>query len=144
MTSLEILAFLDAHTLCVLSTADEKGKPESAVVGFTVHDDFQIIIATSSETRKLANVVVNPQVAVVVWDGSQTLQLEGKAHVLEGKEIAEWQAKHFRNVRIRKNTKTIRTTLCPRRADLAALHRCFAPPMARRRPNTLEMATAQT
>lgn len=95
MTSLEILAFLDAHTLCVLSTADEKGKPEAAVVGFSVHDDFQMIVATSSETRKLANVIVNPQVAVVVWDGSQTLQFEGKAHVLEGKEIAEWQPKHF-------------------------------------------------
>ncbi|HEY8999475.1 MAG TPA: pyridoxamine 5'-phosphate oxidase family protein [Candidatus Saccharimonadales bacterium] len=95
MTSLEILAFLDAHELCVLSTADEKGKPASAVVGFTVHDDFQIIVATSGETRKVANVAANPQVAVVVWDGSQTLQLEGKARVLEGKEIAEWQQKHF-------------------------------------------------
>lgn len=95
MTSLEILAFLDAHNLCVLSTADDKGKPESAVVGFTVHDDFQIIVATSSETRKYANVMVNPQVAVVVWDGTQTLQYEGKAHVLEGKEIAVWQKRHF-------------------------------------------------
>ena len=98
MTSLEILAFLDAHTLCVLSTADEKGKPEAAVVGFSVHDDFRIVVATSKESRKFANVMVNPAVAFVVWDGSQTLQLEGMARVLEGDEAAEWQAKHFAKV----------------------------------------------
>ena len=95
MTSLEILAFLEAHSLCVLSTADEKGKPEGAVVGYSVHDDFRMVIGTLNDTRKVSNVLVNSQVAVVVWDGSQTLQLEGTARILEGQEMAEWQQKHF-------------------------------------------------
>lgn len=74
--------FLKERAFCVISTVNASGAPESAMVGFTQTKTFDIIIGTSTQSRKYANLIQNPDVAVVVGDGGGTVQLEGSAELL--------------------------------------------------------------
>lgn len=75
-------SFLKERAFCVISTVNTNGMPESAMVGFTSTKTFDIIIGTSNQSRKYANFIQNPNVAVVVGDDGGTVQLEGSAELL--------------------------------------------------------------
>ena len=83
----QVLTFLknQSPTLCVLSTASAQGKPESAVVGYSVQDDLTIIINTSPTSRKVGNVRSNPYVSFVTgWSfDSLNIQCDGTATLIE-------------------------------------------------------------
>jgi hypothetical protein len=49
------------------------------VVGYAVSDRLELIFDTLSSTRKAQNLRRDPRIALVIWDGEQTLQLEGSA-----------------------------------------------------------------
>ena len=95
MTRQAALAFLKKHGLGVLSTVDNLGRPEAAVVEYSETDRFEIIFDTSIAFRKYPNLRRNPQVAFVVgWDDGRTLQIEGTARELEGDELLAAQRIH--------------------------------------------------
>lgn len=75
--------FLDNRELCVIATVGADSKPESAVVGFSYTRDLTIIIGTSKKSRKFANLVQNPHVAIVVGDEEGEMQYEGIVEILE-------------------------------------------------------------
>ncbi|MEK7152759.1 MAG: pyridoxamine 5'-phosphate oxidase family protein [Patescibacteria group bacterium] len=91
-----ILEFMGAYRLGVLSTINEHGEPEAAVVGISVHEGFMVVVATGHDTRKCRNIQRNGHIALVVgWDDEKTVQYEGRAHILEGEELRTWQSRHF-------------------------------------------------
>lgn len=92
--------------LCVISSLDSSGQPQSAVVGYSEDGDGNLVIGTSKFSRKYQNIVSDPRVSVVIgWDDRQTIQYEGTARELVGDERQKYQAlhiaKHPRNERFK-------------------------------------------
>jgi general stress protein 26 len=77
-----ILEFMTKHSLCVISTVGQDMKPESAIVGFSHTDQLELIIGTSNKSRKYANLVQNPHVAIVIGDETGEVQYEGNIEIL--------------------------------------------------------------
>jgi DNA-binding winged helix-turn-helix (wHTH) protein len=85
-----LLPFARRHRLAVVATCSPSGVPQSAVVRFHVNDAFELILTAHQEHRKVANLRVNPTASAVIgWDDMQTLQVEGRAELLNGAGLAE-------------------------------------------------------
>ncbi len=92
MNKKEILKFIKSHDLCVLSTISLLNTPESAVIKFAITDNFEIIFNTYTTYRKYNNLQANPAVAVVIGgEKGITVQYEGKAQELSGKELEKYK-----------------------------------------------------
>jgi pyridoxine/pyridoxamine 5'-phosphate oxidase len=117
VTRAELVAFLRTHRVAVVSTVAPSSAPESALVGFAVSDELELVFDTLSTTRKVANLRANPRVAIVIggWGEHEiTAQLEGLAdeHVddtlrdvyyaayPDGRERAAWKDLIYVRVRI--------------------------------------------
>jgi uncharacterized pyridoxamine 5'-phosphate oxidase family protein len=61
----QVFAFLKERPLCVVSTVTSDSRPEAAFVGFTCNEKLQIVIGTSNNSRKYANLQSNPSIAPV-------------------------------------------------------------------------------
>ncbi|HEX4850257.1 MAG TPA: pyridoxamine 5'-phosphate oxidase family protein [Puia sp.] len=72
--------FIKRHSLAVLSAVNKENKPESALVGIAVSPKLEIIFDTVKHSRKYPNLVIHPNVSLVIgWNDETTLQFEGKA-----------------------------------------------------------------
>ncbi|HVX48365.1 MAG TPA: pyridoxamine 5'-phosphate oxidase family protein [Candidatus Saccharimonadales bacterium] len=80
----ELVEFMEKRFLCVLSTVNKDGRPESAFVGYVSSRNQEIIIGTSNKSRKFKNITGNKSVAVVIADQTGEVQYEGQAEVLTG------------------------------------------------------------
>lgn len=85
MTKEFVLQFIRRHRLAVVSTTSGE-QPEAAVVGIAMTADLEIVFDTVRSSRKYANLISHPRVAVTVWKGDETIQFEGEAVELKGKE----------------------------------------------------------
>ena len=90
-----LLPIFKNNDLCILSTADKSGKSESAVMAYTLKDDFTLLMNSEASTRKVQNLLVNNQISVVVGglEGDPSIQIDGVAKVLEGEQAQ--QAKDY-------------------------------------------------
>ena len=97
MTRPELFRFLRRYKLAVIaSIGAPSGAPQAAVVGFAVSDDLEIVFDTLESTRKFANLVAEPRVALVIgWDDAITAQLEGVADVPSGSELTRLRDVYF-------------------------------------------------
>jgi general stress protein 26 len=85
MTKEFLYNFITRQNLAVVSTLSKELKPESALVGFAVSKDLEIVFDTIKTSRKYKNLILNPSVAVVIgWDNETTVQYEGIASELDG------------------------------------------------------------
>ena len=85
-----ILNFIKRHTIAVLSTVTPQNTSESAVIHFAINDNFEIIFNTYVSYRKYKNLNHHNAVSVVIgWDEDITVQYEGKAQELQGKELVQ-------------------------------------------------------
>ncbi len=76
----DLLEYLKAAKLAVVSTVTSDGPPQSALVGIATSDDFEIVFDTVSTARKHANLVRDPRISLVVsGPDEKTLQCEGVA-----------------------------------------------------------------
>lgn len=82
----DMIAFMEARFLCVLSTVDEGVRPESAYVGYTSNENHEIVIGTSNQSRKYQNLLQNKSVSVVIADQTGEVQYEGEAEVISGED----------------------------------------------------------
>jgi DNA-binding winged helix-turn-helix (wHTH) protein len=81
----DLLPFARRHSLAVVATNSPGGVPQSAVVRFFVTGDFELIVTSHREHRKVANLKSNPFCSAVIgWDELQTLQIEGRGELLHG------------------------------------------------------------
>ena len=67
------------------------------MVAFSETADFHLMIGTSVSSRKYANLVRDPRIAVTVSDPDRrlTMQYEGRVRQLEGEELAQRQGAHY-------------------------------------------------
>jgi general stress protein 26 len=92
----EVFEFMNNGRLAVLSTVDEQGRPEAALMGYAVTPGLEIIFDTIKTSRKYLNLKKNPRVAWVIGCTSEvTVQYEGIAHELEGPELAKYKKTYF-------------------------------------------------
>jgi general stress protein 26 len=81
----------------VVSTVDEAGAPEAALMGFALTQAKEIVFDTLSTSRKVVNLARNPAAALVIgWDHNISLQIEGLARRPTGDDLASAKAAYFR------------------------------------------------
>jgi pyridoxine/pyridoxamine 5'-phosphate oxidase len=97
VTKAELCAFLKRHRLAALATVNASSRPESAVMGIAVTDGLELIFDTLKTSRKYANLLAQPNVALVIgWDAEQTVQYEGIAEELGGEALQSAKQIYFK------------------------------------------------
>jgi general stress protein 26 len=95
----ELLDFLRQHRLAVQTSVSPTGRPQAAVVGIAVTDDFEIVFDTLQSTRKAQNLRRNSNVALVIggWNGTdeRTVQVEGVADEPSDAELERLKAAYY-------------------------------------------------
>jgi len=87
--------FMSRHKYAVVSTVSPENIPESACVGIAVNPDLKIIFDTVSDSRKYRNLLLNPHIALVIWEGEQTVQYEGIVRTPKSPELEELLQTYF-------------------------------------------------
>lgn len=77
-----ITSFLRTHASGVLVTSDKSANPYGATVYFQFHDDLTITFATKTETQKYKNMNENDQVAFVVYNEEEQVEVQITGHVM--------------------------------------------------------------
>jgi pyridoxine/pyridoxamine 5'-phosphate oxidase len=96
MTQADLHRFIAQCKLGVLSTLAETGAPQSALVGIAVTPNLEIIFDTVKTSRKYPNLIARCRCAFVIgWAGYQTVQYEGEASELQGRELKRCQEVYF-------------------------------------------------
>ena len=97
MTLEEVFDIAKTKRYLVVSTINESGAPEAALMGFALTQANEIVFDTLSTTRKAVNLARNPAAALVVgWDENVSLQIEGVARRPVGDDLARAKAAYFR------------------------------------------------
>ena len=91
----ELVELLRRFRLGVVATVAGNGEPQAATVGIAVGDALELVFDTLSTTRKFANLVREPRVAIVMGEGELTVQIEGRADVPVGDERKRVQDIYF-------------------------------------------------
>lgn len=87
-----IFSFIKKHQIAVISTVNPQNNPESAVIEFGQTADLELIFDAFSNSRKVNNIRSNQNVSFVIgWDEDITVQYEGEAVELKGKELNEYK-----------------------------------------------------
>ncbi|MDZ7786420.1 MAG: pyridoxamine 5'-phosphate oxidase family protein [Candidatus Saccharibacteria bacterium] len=75
-------SFINAHHVGILSTVNHR-RPHGSVVQYMVDENGYIYLATTPDSRKVQNVVSNPQVSLTVFEleTEMTARLEGHASI---------------------------------------------------------------
>jgi general stress protein 26 len=94
----EILEVMERARWCVMATVDGNSNPEAAIVGFSHNDELELIVGTSSQTRKFANLKANPRIAIAIGDNEAEVQYEGEVTQLDVSVDAAWMEEHLRQV----------------------------------------------
>lgn len=81
VTKKEVLAFLKAPRIGVLSTVNKDGTPHAAALYVVSDSDFNLTFVTPERTAKFANIVEQPQVVYTLTDeeSKETLSVYGEA-----------------------------------------------------------------
>lgn len=83
----EAYDFIQARGFAVVSTVTSGGLPEAALVAIAASPKLDLVFDTVSTSRKYANLMLNPAVALVIGFADETtLQCEGIAELPEGEE----------------------------------------------------------
>ena len=88
--------FMHARRLAVISSIGPRGEPQSALVGFAVSPDLEIVFDTVTSSRKYPNLKHDPAIAIVFgWEDETTIQYEGLASEPVGEELRRAKALYF-------------------------------------------------
>lgn len=106
----KVLEFIKNQDLTVIATISNEGKPNSAVIGFAITNDFDLIFGTYSDSRKYSNLLKKSNCAFVIgWDKNITVQYEGTAE-----ELNEIDSKTYKEILFAKNPSSRKYDLDPR------------------------------
>ena len=96
MNKAELFQFMANESLGVLGSMSPDGSPQSALVGFAVTQDLEIVFDTIRTTRKYRNLSANPAASFVIGCTTEiTVQFEGVAAELSGEDLARYQPIYF-------------------------------------------------
>jgi general stress protein 26 len=97
MTVEEIFEIAKSKRYLVVSTVNESGVAEAALMGFALTPANEVVFDTLSTNRKAVNLARNPAAALVIgWDDNISLQIEGIARRPVGEDLASAKAAYFR------------------------------------------------
>ena len=97
MTLEEVFDIAKTKRYLIVSTVNESGAPEAALMGFALTQANEIVFDTLSTSRKAVNLARNPAAALVIgWDENVSLQIEGVARRPVGDDLANAKAAYFR------------------------------------------------
>ena len=97
MTLEEVFDIAKRKRYLVVSTVNESGAPEAALMGFAFTSANEIVFDTLASSRKAVNLARNPAAALVIgWDDNISLQIEGPARRPVGDDLASAKAAYFR------------------------------------------------
>jgi hypothetical protein len=97
MTLEEIFDIARRRRHLVVSTINEFGTPEAALMGFALTQANEVVFDTLSTSRKAVNLAKTSAVALVIgWDGDVSLQIEGVGRRPVGDDLASAKAAYFR------------------------------------------------
>ena len=97
MTLEEVFDIARRKRFLVVSTVNESGAPESALMGFALTQANEIVFDTLGSSRKAINLARNPAAALVIgWDDQISLQIEGVARRPAGEDLTSAKAAYFR------------------------------------------------
>jgi pyridoxine/pyridoxamine 5'-phosphate oxidase len=97
MTLEEIFDIARSKRYLIVSTVNESGAPEAALMGFGWTGANEVVFDTLSTSRKAANLASNPTAALVIgWDDNISLQVEGVARRPVGDDLASAKEAYFR------------------------------------------------
>jgi hypothetical protein len=93
----DLYAFIARFRLGVLGTISSANTPQSALMGFAITPDLQIVFDTVKSSRKYPNLVSRPACSFVIgWTGEQTVQYEGVARELKTPDLERYQEIYFK------------------------------------------------
>ena len=96
MTPAEVVELIRRYRLAVVSSVAADGAPQSAVVGFAISNELEIVFDTLASTRKCQNPLRDPRVALVIgWDDELTFQIEGRVDFPTGEELQRLHTCYF-------------------------------------------------
>jgi general stress protein 26 len=97
MTLEEIFNIARRERFLVVSTVNESGAPEGALMGFALTQANEIVFDTLASSRKAANLARNDAAALVIgWEDGISLQMEGVARRPAGEDLANAKEAYFR------------------------------------------------
>jgi pyridoxine/pyridoxamine 5'-phosphate oxidase len=97
MTLEEVFDIARRKRFLVVSTVNESGAPEAALMGFALTQANEVVFDTLSTSRKAVNLTRNATAALVIgWDDGVSLQIEGPARRPVGDDLASAKAAYFR------------------------------------------------
>jgi len=97
MTLEEVFDIAKRKRFLVVSTVNESGAPEAALMGFALTSANEIVFDTLASSRKAVNLARDPAAALVIgWDDNISLQIEGPARRPVGDDLASAKAAYFR------------------------------------------------
>ena len=97
MTLQQIFDIARPKRYLVVSSANESGAPEAALMGFALTQANEFVFDTLSTSRKAVNLASNPAAALVIgWDDNISLQIEGVARRPVGDDLASAKGAYFR------------------------------------------------
>jgi pyridoxine/pyridoxamine 5'-phosphate oxidase len=96
MTLEEVFDIAKTNRYLVVSTVNESGAPEAALMGFALTQAKEVVFDTLSTSRKAVNLARNPAAALVIgWDENISLQIEGVARRPVSEDLASAKAAYF-------------------------------------------------
>lgn len=94
----EILAAANEVNFATIATIGETGAPQAVTVEFGLCGD-KIIFDTFKDSRKFANIAKDNRVALVMMPGEDvSIDVEGRAELLEGEALTNAQEAYFEKV----------------------------------------------
>jgi pyridoxine/pyridoxamine 5'-phosphate oxidase len=96
MTLEEVFNIIRRKRYLVVSTVNESGAPEAALMGFALTEANEFVFDTLSTSRKAVNLASNPAAALVIgWDDNISLQIEGPARRPVADDLANAKSAYF-------------------------------------------------
>jgi pyridoxine/pyridoxamine 5'-phosphate oxidase len=93
----EVFSIVRQKRLAVVSTVQDSGAPEAALVGFALTERNEIVFDTLGSSRKAVNIARRAETALVIgWDNDITVQIEGEARRPQGDDLAYAKAAYYR------------------------------------------------
>lgn len=80
----QVFSFLTSQVVAVISTVSPEITPEAATIMYVIDENWNMYLLTHKDSRKVANIKINPQVALVVGTTivAHTVQIEGRAQLI--------------------------------------------------------------
>ena len=120
MTLEEVFDIAKRKRYLVVSTVNESGAPEAALMGFALTQANEVVFDTLSTSRKAVNLARNPAAALVIgWDDNISLQIEGAGASAGRRRLGERQGGLFPRMAGRPRARELaQHRLCRRAAEV--------------------------